>query len=85
MRHHPTWAEVKQEFMSTSVPINATCATCRWWRAAEQSEELIGTCRYSPPTASGWPTTNGERDVCASWATDYYREERTGHFLPRCA
>lgn len=85
MRHHPTWAEVKQEFMRNSVPINATCATCRWWRLSEESEQLNGTCRYNPPAPKGWPSTNGEQDLCASWTTDYYREERTGHFLPRYA
>jgi hypothetical protein len=72
MRHHPSWREVRHEFMRDLVPINATCAVCRWWfPESSAASDPVGYCHFSPPTVEGWPQTNGDEDVCSAWETDY--------------
>lgn len=85
-RHHPTWAEIKPTFMQNLVPPHATCAICRWWYPlSSAAKDAYGHCHFNPPTADGWPLTNGDEDVCACWSTDYAPVERTVPFVARAA
>ena len=78
-RHHPTWSEVRHDYMRSLVPMDATCAVCRWWypRSGDASDE-VGWCHRHPPTHNGWPQTNGDQDVCGAWETDYQPVDRDG-------
>jgi hypothetical protein len=77
MRHHPSWREVRHDYMRDLVPIDATCAVCRWWHPWNGSPtDPAGYCHFNPPTAQGWPQT-GSKDVCSAWETDYNPVPRT--------
>jgi hypothetical protein len=82
MRHHPSWSEVKAEVMKNTVPLDATCATCRWWHPPAPAA-AVGKCHRYAPSTQGWPTTSAETDVCGEWTTDYLPEERTGRLIAR--
>jgi hypothetical protein len=72
MRHHPSWREVRHEYMRNLVPSHASCAICRWWHPeSSAAADPVGFCHFNPPTVEGWPETNGDEDVCSFWETDY--------------
>ena len=64
--------------MSSSVPIDATCATCRWCALGPDADEdlLDAFCHYNPPTDNGWPIVHLTKDFCAQWETDYQPDVR---------
>lgn len=70
--------------MRDTVPLDATCAVCRWWHPLSgQASNPYGHCHRNAPAAGGWPLTNADEDVCGEWQTDYIAEERTGCLTPR--
>ena len=83
MRHHPSWSEVKQDVLMNEVPLDATCAVCRWWHPTQPSAPTGYCRRYAPSWTEGWPLTNADTDVCGEWTTDYMPEERTGQLTAR--
>lgn len=72
-RHHPTWSEVRPQYMSSILtPINATCLTCHYFQDRSDEDDAIarGLCRRHAPCISGWPSVT-EDDYCGDWRTDY--------------
>jgi hypothetical protein len=74
MPHHPTWSEEKTLFMAAingAVPIDATCASCKWWEANEPTG-----CHRHCPAPTGWPATT-EHDFCGDWESGYIPTPRS--------
>lgn len=70
--------------MRDTVPLDATCAICRWWHPLESSaSNPYGHCHRHAPVLGGWPLTHADLDVCGAWQTDYEPEERGSHLRPR--
>lgn len=70
--------------MTRPVPIDATCAVCRWWHPlSSEAANPHGHCHRHSPAPTGWPLTHADHDVCGEWETDYFPEERTGLLVPR--
>jgi hypothetical protein len=66
--------------MPTPVPIDATCATCRWCERGPDAEEddlWDAYCHYNPPTDNGWPSVHLTRGFCAQWEEDLAPQMRT--------
>ena len=86
MREHPTWREIRHDYIRGLIPADATCATCRWWHPESgAAAEATGYCHFVPPTVEGWPQTHGDEDVCSCWESGYDPEPRTNRFAAKAA
>ena len=72
--------------MRHMIPIDATCASCRWWHPeSSAAAEPTGYCHFAPPTVEGWPQTHGDEDVCSEWESGYDPPPRTSRFVAEAA
>ena len=71
MTHHPTWLDIRDEFLADIegvVPSHASCCICRWYTPT-YNEGDIGECRRHAPLTK-WPLVRSEM-LCGDWESDY--------------
>ena len=57
--------------MRDLIPLNATCAGCRWFNPIDDTPDIQGwgNCRrYAMGGKRGdWPLVHGPKDICGEW------------------